>query len=53
MWPGLPEEAMHPVSKQDLGKIIEEFEQQRSKGDRSVTKEILKNLGKKYCYTMG
>lgn len=53
MWPGLPEEAMHPVSKQDLGKIIEEFEQQRSKGDRSVTKEFLKNLGKKYCYTMG
>ena len=53
MWPGLSEEAMHPVSKQDLSRITGEFERQRSKGDRTVTKEFLNNLGRKYGYTMG
>ena len=53
MWPGMTEDAMHPVSKQDLLRITGEFERQRSKGDRTVSKEFLNNLGRKYGYTMG
>ena len=53
MWPGLSEEAMHPVSKQDLSRITGEFERQRSKGDRTVTKKFLNNLGRKYGFTIG
>ena len=53
MRPGLTKEAMDPISKQDLGNITREFERQRSKGDRTVTKEFLNNLGRKYGFTIG
>ena len=53
MWPGLTEESMLPVSEKDLREITATFERQRSKGDRTITRKFLKNLGLKHSYTLG
>ena len=51
---GLTQEEQSPVTDDDLKRITNEFEEQRTtKGDVGITKEYLTNLGLKYGFTIG
>ena len=51
--PGLTKEDLNPVTDDELERIMREFEEQRAKGDITITKEFLDNLGLKYGFTIG
>ena len=50
---GLTKEELDPVTSNELEKITKEFEDQRAKGDSSITKEFLIKLGLKHGFTIG
>ena len=50
---GLKKEDLNPVTDDNLMTITREFEEQKAKGDITITKEFLDNLGLKYGFTVG
>ena len=51
--PGLSKQDVKPLSETDLDKVVNEFKEQRAKGDKKITKEFLKKLGVKHGFTTG
>ena len=51
--PGLNEDDLKTVSEEDLEKMTKEFEEECAKGDNFITPELLRELGRKYCFTSG
>ena len=50
---GLTKEDISPVTGDELERISKEFEEQRAKGDSTITREFLADLGLKYGFTIG
>ena len=51
--PGLTQEDVKSVSEEDLERITKEFQDKRTEGDRSITKDFIKELAMKYHFTAG
>ena len=51
--PGLSKQDVKPLSERDLEKVVNEFREQRAKGDTEITEGFLKRLGEKHDFKTG